>query len=73
MKAKLTTREAEQLIKLGWHLKQHKSPGYGHVYYMHDEVRVGWPGSAKFINKTIADELVRRGYHMYDHIVDYQI
>ena len=61
-KSTISTAAAEMLLRDGWVLKTHKSRLMGHSYYVHNEARRGFCGSARYINKDVFDTLVARGY-----------
>jgi hypothetical protein len=61
-KSQISTKDAEELLLIGWKLKEFKNQRLGHSYYIHDESRKSYCGSAKYINRDIFMELVRRGH-----------
>ena len=65
MSSQITTQEAEKLLAKGWILKQHKNPFCQHSYYIHDTSRLGLCGSAKYINKSIATTLQKKGHKLH--------
>jgi len=60
-----TTQECEKLLAEGWILKQHKNTFYGHSYYMFDVKNSGIYPQARYINKTIAANLQKKGYKLH--------